>query len=239
MIALPFEILLPVGALAFYLYDCLLPLYGNELLLVAGVGGWRVRQAGHWVVGGRRLFLLDPLQPQAPTFRVALDAASLLAPRGAVQDPQPMIMALCVHRVLCLLLGTTILIALPLVSLALGAGLALLGVFALAYGITLVAGVLLVCWRARLGLSLRKALGFAFDGLLCPPFGVNLVRKLTLQASLGDAVQFMRQVPDIAVRNAFREGCRGILVADLPTDEPVPPDTAQALALLEDEESWR
>ena len=105
MIALPFEILLPVGALAFYLYDCLLPLYGNELLLVAGVGGWRVRQAGHWVVGGRRLFLLDPLQPQAPTFRVALDAASLLAPRGAVQDPQPMIMALCVHRVLCLLLG--------------------------------------------------------------------------------------------------------------------------------------
>lgn len=239
MIALPFEILLPVGALAFYLYDCLLPLYGNELLVVSDAGGWRVRHAGPWVVGGRRLLLLDPLQPQAPTFRIAFDSASLLAPRGAAWDPKPLIAALRVHRVLSLLLGATVVIALPGVSLALGAGFALLAVFALAYGFALVSGVLLVCWRARLGLSLRKALALAMDGLLCPPFGVNLVRKLTLQASLGDAIQFMRQVPDVAARHAFREGCRGILRAEWLVDEPVPPETARALALLEDEDSWR
>src|SRR5690348_786009 len=67
----PVELWLPVGAIGFYLYDSLQPLWQNELLYVRAGQHWRVIADSPVRRWGRRLVLPNPLLPQRPLFRVA------------------------------------------------------------------------------------------------------------------------------------------------------------------------
>lgn len=237
-----FEVLLPIGVLAFYLYDCLLPLYGNEVLFVKAGRAWRVVRASPLVIGGRRICALNPLLPHQPAFRVALGGEQLLAPRGPVRDPAPVLAALRAPGMLALLLLATLVVAVPVVSLGWGAGVALLVVFAVAYGLAIAAVIMLFARRTLLGLATRDATGIALDALLCPPFGVNLPRKVTLRWNLGDAVAFVRGSFDAPAREQFRVAFLDLVrseAAGATPEDPVSPERARCLSLLEDAAAWR
>lgn len=230
---------MPVGAIALYLYDCVLPLYGNELLIVKGVGRWHIEEPGPFVLGGRRLALLDPLQPYAPTFRMVIDAPSLLVATEVTGDIQPMIDALLLHRVLCGVLAVLVVLGLPIVSLLVGPGIEMLAVFGSAYVVALTSGIFLWTRRQRLGLTSRYSLRLAIDGLLCPPLGVNLVRKLTLQVDVGNAASLVRNGPCITARPAFRVAARRLLLSSVFLGDPVAVEVERAVRLLDDDEVWR
>jgi hypothetical protein len=197
----PVELWLPVGAIGFYLYDSLQPLWQNEVLYIRAGNRWRVVADSPVRRWGRRLVLPNPLLPHRPQFRVAW---SLADQRAAVStDPGSLFAALRPVGVICQLL-LWLLLCLPPVCWILGAGVTLLAQFALYYLLVIVALVVVFRRRDALGLRPRAFWSLAFDVLACAPFAVNMVRKLSLRRGLeGDPIAFAAHEFDPATREAL------------------------------------
>ena len=240
---LPFEVLLPLGAVGFYVYDSLLLLFGNEMLFVRTRQGWRVVEASRQRLLGRRLCLLNLVLPHWPVFRVAVSERQILAVRGTVPDQGPFLLALRGPGACAALLLVLIAVVLPFVSIGLGAGPVLLAVFAACYGVAAIAASIIFMRRDVLALSGRAFTGVALDALLCPPFGVNIVRKLSLRRELGcSPLDFARAHFDATTLSEFR-GILTRMLRDADADSILPVEAASSrsrcLAVLEDPSTWR
>jgi hypothetical protein len=219
-----YELQLMALAVLLYVYDCAVLLYANEGLLIGGPT-WPRRSpnaSAHWravcprglvQLGGRFLYLENPLMPQRPAFRLswsfAADAGpgdSIRAPDGATGFTPPAVIAttgpagpaglaesLTVLTPFVATAAVALYVLLPLGLFSpLGAG-ALVPALVLLYGsITAALGVVYLR-RAALALARGQCAVLAFECLACPPFGVNLVRRIALAKRC--AVPF----PDAAV----------------------------------------
>ena len=177
-----FEVLLPVGALALYLYDSVHGLYGDELLLQRVRLGWRTSAGSGLLFAGRRPCLPRPLAPDAPVFRVRWDRPQDGGTLGSAEI-QAMTVPLRLPGLLVRAQLVLLVLALPVVSIALGAGRVLLAVFALYYLLSFVVLLLLVRARAVLRLTGRQLGLLAFESIACAPFALNLLRKVGLLQS--------------------------------------------------------
>lgn len=197
----PVELWLPVGAIGFYLYDSLQPLWQNEVLYERAGTHWRIVADSPVRRWGRRLVLPNPLLPQRPQFRVAWS----LDDKRAASTPElsGFLSALRPLGLICQVLLGLLLLLLPVCWL-LGAGIVLLVQFALYY-LLIIAALVLVFWRREsLGLRTRAFWSLAFDVLACAPFAVNLVRKLSLRRGLeGDPLAFAAREFDAPARGAL------------------------------------
>lgn len=189
------EVWLVVVALGFYLWDGCLLLTADEGLLTPDGAGWRVI-LGHpdLRLGRRHLVILGPLSFLRPVYRLGWDLAGAGTKAGEEREcPPPPLPTMPVTAGLAL--------KLPLVMLALGLYLLLpLGLFTalgswglgLALGFIYVSLVALLVWlwrqRLALGLSPRTCLGWALEYLCCPPFALNLWRRLSLAQSVAQPV---------------------------------------------------
>lgn len=216
-----FELLLPLGALAFYLYDCAHLLYGNELLLAHRGGRWTVMRRTGLALFGRELVFGAPLAPQATLYRVRWSEHDA---RRQVEDPAALARfeaGLAPLRPLVTALLLILLLALPATSIGFGAGLALLGVFALYYSLVVVALLLLARRRDALGMARREYWAVAFDVLACAPFAVNLLHRLSLQHGLaGDPLAFARANFDRDSLAALRAALAGAIAPALAASTP-------------------
>ncbi len=179
-----FEVLMPLGAIAFYLYDSVLMLYGNDLVLLHGGATWRVSGGAEQLLFGRHPYLPNPLRPDLALFRVAWRPAD---PRAATENLAELARfehALRAVRALVWLLLAILLVILPGVALFAGAGVLLLAVFAAYYLLVVSALFVIHSQRSALGLSVKGFWMLAFDVLACAPFAVNLVRRLSLRRSI-------------------------------------------------------
>jgi hypothetical protein len=187
-----FELLLPLGALAFYVYDCGLLLYDNELLFQRSRRRWRVGAGSNQLLFGRRLCLPGLLQPWLALYRLQWNDAPepVTVPGAAVALPAAPgvetavavgLVGLLPLQCLCSLMLLLLLPVLPLVSLGYGAGWAMLGVFTLYYLLVIVALLLVWLRRRQWQLSGRAFASLALDALACAPFAANLLRRVTLQ----------------------------------------------------------
>lgn len=181
---LTFEVALPLGAIAFYLYDSAMLLYGNELVFVRQRGRWHATGGLEGYVGSRRLCLPALFRPSALVFRVLWKEADTREAAPAQWLADSFVAALTPLKWLSASLLLILLIPLPLISIFWGAGLPLLIVFALSYLLVLVAVALIYRRRAWLQLDTKEFRKLAFDCLACPPFAINMVRKLTLHHGL-------------------------------------------------------
>jgi len=176
----PIEVLLPLGAVAFYLFDSSLMLYGNELALEWRAPRWRVSGGMNALLRGKRLYLPNPLRPHALLFQVRWDPASA----GPEPDWYPQLeqldRTLAPLKIVVVALAFVLLAVLPPVSWFYGAGAMLLAVFIAAYLLIGAALVMVFRRRVALGLSPRRFTGLALEALACAPFAVNLVRKISL-----------------------------------------------------------
>lgn len=184
----PVEFWLPLGAIAFYLYDSAQLLWHNELVYLHGAGRWRAAGPSTVSWWGRRLYLPNPLLPQRPGFKVLW---SLSDTRPAAPPvPAEFLRALRpIGFIGVLLCG--LLVLLPLISWTLGTGLVMLLLFAAYYLLVLLALAFVLARRATLRLSGPACASLAFDALACAPFAINLVRRIALRRGLdGDPVAF-------------------------------------------------
>jgi hypothetical protein len=146
----PTELWLPLGAIAFQLYDATLALWQNEVLFERAGSRWRLRAESPVRRWGRRLVLPNPFMPHRPLFRMAwsLDDAR----PAAIVDLAPLLQALRPLGLICRILMLMLLALWPLCWI-LGAGVTVLALFAGYYLLVLVA--LAMIFRRRAVLALR------------------------------------------------------------------------------------
>ncbi len=224
------ELWLPIGAIAFYLYDSAQLLWHNELLYVRGAGHWRAEGPSAISWFGRRLYLPNPLLPQRPGFRIHWNLVDQRTTLVAL--PDDFLRALRPIGLISLLLGWLLLL-LPLISWTLGTGLALLLLFAAYYGLASLAVAFMLRHRAALRLSGSACASLAFDALACAPFAANLVRKIALRQGIdGDPLAFAREQFTPPARDALRTLLLRKLEEEQAGEEPAPERRAQIALLL-------
>ena len=187
------EILLVLGLVAFYVHDSALLLYFDEIVITGTGRGWRIPIGSGLEMGGRYLFIPNPLLPTHALFR----SNWLSADRTMVESPADMQMfvrRLVFLRVGCVVLWLLLLLALPVALLTYHDPVLLLAILCVAYATIALMIVRLACVRSALQLTGKDIASLGLEALLCPPHAINLVRKVCLKRGLrGDPLAFAAQ----------------------------------------------
>lgn len=198
--------LLP-GIVAFYVYDAALLLYADEVVFTKPARRWTAALGDGAILGGRYLAFPALLSPGSPVFRTTWN----VDPNAAARSPSDVVLG--VVRPLrwhawWLAFALFALVPLALTWHAQPAW--WLGLLALVYLPTVLATWYVARRRLRLGLSRREVAAIAFDVVACPPFALNLARRLTLRCGLAQAApEFADTVLDPASRMRL-EGSLGL-----------------------------
>ncbi|RYX92519.1 MAG: hypothetical protein EOO28_21740 [Comamonadaceae bacterium] len=209
------EVLLMALVAGLYLYDSAMLLYANEAVLIAR-GRRKTWLSAFGSTGttfrGKEFFLPNPLLPARPVFKLtwrqdepeaaAVNHTGSGRMRGKVAHAwNDRAAPLMRFRFPLWSLGLVMFGLLP-ASMAMGPSgdLLLLASFVLVY--LHVAVILLMLWFSRrdVGLTGRQAAAIILDLLLCPPFALNLVRRLSLKVEVNedfvDAARRLQSPPD-------------------------------------------
>ena len=187
-----YELELVALAVLLYLYDSTVLLSANEAVFICVVRGpdaWRVSTGSRgFLVGGRTVCLLNPLMPYAPCVRLRWDLCAAADPTQSNNTWSAELVKLRVAAPWVLLAAFALFILLPL-GLFTPLGLyATLAAVALLYGSILVALLLLRRTDPLRSMSTVKFIGLIFECLACPPFGVNLIRRVALMSKVNESV---------------------------------------------------
>lgn len=179
--SLPFEALLVLGIPAFYVFDSALLLCFNELVFQESFGKWAFSTSGaSWQMGGKSLYLPNPLTPYKTLFRVAWSPKD---PPLPAETDNRLLHLVKTTRPLTFLVSAMafeMLVLIPVVIFAFGTGPIFLSVLALTYLTIIFALRFVYVKRADLQLSRKELIGIFIDSLACPPFALNMLRKVTL-----------------------------------------------------------
>jgi hypothetical protein len=178
---LSYEVELLALAVIFYLYDSSALLYTNEAILTCdGARRWSATTGRKgFVFAGRSLCMLNPFTPHRPSFRLSWDFDGL---DRASNDSSWSARAQEFEKLapMTLTAGFALFVLLPLgMFTPLGAYAIIPAVFFL-YGSTLLALFRLRRGRTLFAIDGRRFCGLAFECLACPPFAVNMIRRVTL-----------------------------------------------------------
>lgn len=185
---LDFELLLVLGALAFYLQDSAALLYADELIVERVGRGWRMRPGAGMLICGRRPFVPNPLAPHRPLIRVTvdqvLDDVELgVDAKGVGIGRAPFYRALVPVQVCAAVLLLLFFPGLPWTLHTWGTGPGLLGWLALVYLVIALMGLNVFRQRRALGLTTHQCAGLMVQGVFCAPLAINIVRKVSQVAN--------------------------------------------------------
>lgn len=191
-VVLSFEILLIIGVIGFYLYDSIMLLNINELILTRSHKGWFYK----FPILDFQLLRKYPLLPNPLTPDVAIFRTSW--PREAQSVNEKELECFTQHlrpvQLIVDVLLLLLLIYLPVVSLIYGSGSKLLIIFAMIYLFIAVILKYIFDKKDELHLSKSNFASLAFESIACPPFALNMVRRISLNyPNLGDPVAFSKR----------------------------------------------
>lgn len=186
-----YELELLALAIGLYLYDSTVLLYANEAILSCDR-----RQVWHvstgWqglLVAGRRVCLLNPLTMYRPCARLRWNLHAL-DPPDADQAWSTKLSTLQAAGPWTGAAAFALFVLLPLGLFTRFGAHAVLAAVAVLYGSILVA--LLCVWRRGSfgALKGRRFAALIFECLACPPFGVNLIRRISLANPVRESLLF-------------------------------------------------
>jgi len=181
------EALVILVALVFYLYDSLMLLAVNEAVLELGLDGFWNPAFGsnRWKIGGKEPYVPNPFLPHLQTYRLkwrmSVSDGEQLTSEPLHPPPELVRLVPFVY-----LSGICMFMLVP-IGLFINVGAYFLpSAIALMYLNNLAA--LVVLWRIRTAVSLPSAefYSVAFECVACPPFAVNLIRKLSRRIVCGE-----------------------------------------------------
>lgn len=178
------ETLLIAGILCFYLFDSAILLYSNEIVITEHKGRFFASTGSNLQIRGRYFYMPGPHTPHHALFKGSWTWNDLGSGKEFVPHLLHFTEALAVSKKACLLLAFLLLVALPVLLLSSASPLLLLVLLGLVY--LSIAVAVYSCWTRRLDLELTKrdvAL-LAAEAFCCPPFAINLVRKLCQKRGL-------------------------------------------------------
>lgn len=187
-----------LAAAGLYLYDSALLLYRDEgVVSTVGRSGWAVRFGSGIQLRRKYLFIPSPLTPHRPIFRLVwkpetgVTADRRWTERRTLFEPlAPLVWGMLASIFVLLPLG---------LFFRLGDAM-LLGAVALLYLNILALLGWIALKRASFGLTRRRFAALAFEALICSPFALNLVRKISAEMpvdeNLVDAVRRLQKAED-------------------------------------------
>lgn len=173
------EVLLVLLAVGLYLHDSLLLLNVNEAMLIRGPRGPWMAAFGsrRWRLGGREPFLPNPFAPHRQTYRLMwrMDAEPDAAPAA------PTAFDASIARLAPFVWSswTALFVLLPLGLFTRAGPVASIAAAGILYVGNIAALVMVRRSRDALGLTGPQFRLLAFECLACPPYAVNLVRRLS------------------------------------------------------------
>lgn len=187
------ETWLAIGIVVLYLYDCAYILCFNEFLLEEYAGRWNyICPSDNLRVGRKFLVLGNPLTPDVATLRLIWPGPAM-GSSESIQAITDMLQSLWLLRHLVNSLFWFLVVGLPLVVLVQGTGLLFLIYVAIVYLVIIGITAELFRKRAALGMSWRTWSGLISQAFLCPPFAINIVRKITLSEHIcNDPLKFSK-----------------------------------------------
>lgn len=170
------------GVVLMYLYDAALLLYHEEVAFETRRRGTPVTGGLMLELGGRQLFLPNPFTPWRPLYRLdwAVQSDTKGRRKGAAA-PARLAVRLSVLVPWIGLLSALFALGLPACLWQGRGAAALLGWMVATYATILATLGVAYAHRRRLGLTGGQVRALARDVLLCPPFALNLLRKVSLE----------------------------------------------------------
>jgi len=191
-----FELQLIIGIAGFYLFDSAVLLYANELVFEKSSREWSYLHPESGVQILRKgLCIPNPLLPANPIFRVSWRASLTCNLEEDLKGLYDFMSALNPLRYMILILFIFMFVVLPFVAFYFGTGSILLAVFIAIYAAIMIMLLFAYAGLSKLNLTKKQFAKLAFDSLACPPFAINLVRKITLNRSVsGDPILFAKKI---------------------------------------------
>lgn len=175
-------------AVIFYLYDSSVLLYSNESVFTCdSTRRWSATFGlTGFVLAGRTLCALNPFTPHRPSFRLSWEFEAL--PESA--DPSWADRAQKYHRLTpwSLTGWAALFVLLPLGMFTPLGRYAVIPAIVCLYGSTFLALFELRRCESLVTLNRKRFWGFAFECIACPPFAVNMVRRITLAGRIAEPV---------------------------------------------------
>ena len=175
-----------VGVIGFYIADSFTLAFHNELLLAASSPKrWRyVPRTAE--LAGKYLYVPNLFKPYQLLLKLRwhTDIHAGQSRDELILPVQQLAGALLVLQILVICLALQILLLFPLTIYLYGLGVLSLLLMLLIYSTILSAVVVVFFKRQQFNLSLSAYAKLAFEVLACPPFAINLLRKLGLSQSV-------------------------------------------------------
>ena len=169
-----------------YLYDSTLLLYRNQgILELASREEWRVTfgSSGFQLLG-KEIYVPNPVMPHRPLFLLSWDFEGQMS--EAKEDFAGHAKAIEPLRPIVWCMAFALFVLLPMGFFTKLGEVALILAISLLYISIIVALTWLWFKRAKFRLSPRQFAALAFEFVVCSPFAVNLVRRLTLNVAAGE-----------------------------------------------------
>lgn len=186
LLNISFDIWLMVGVIGFYIADSLTLSFHNEFLLAASAS-----RRWHYVprtaeLAGKYLYVPHLFKPYQLLLKLKWHADMHGGQPGdeLILPVRQLAGSLLVLQMLVICLALQILLLFPLTIYLYGLGVLSLLLMALIYSTILFAIAVVFFKRQQFNLSLSACTKLAFEVLACPPFAVNLLRKLGLSQSV-------------------------------------------------------
>lgn len=193
-----FETWLVLGIIGFYLFDSAMLLFSNELIFIEKKGKWIFAcPESRWQLMRKIPYLPNPLTPGKALFRVSWLLSKTDEQQESREALKRFLNAFNPLRLMTSALFILLMIGIPIVLFIFGTGLGFLLLIGLIYLIIVIMLTLIYRQKETFGVSGNVIAKLAFDSLACPPFALNLIRKITLRyAFAGDPICFYREVSD-------------------------------------------
>lgn len=170
-------------ALGLYLYDALLLLEADEMVLVQRAGIWQpVFGANGWKLARREPLMPNPLSPWQPLARVRWSFEQGLADGSALAATPALPAVALAPRIGVALLWAIVFFALPLCLFVFRHTVGTLLVIASLYAAVVFVLLGLRREAVAFGLPSGRFRMMCIECIACPPFAINAVRRVTLAA---------------------------------------------------------
>jgi len=194
-----FEILLILGVFCFYVYDSILVLASNEFIIYKSESKWSYVYPGYnWRFLKKTLYVPNIFRPDLALFSAHWRFRTQHDNRTVSCNQ---LMEFISHfKYYLWFLYCLMFICLPAVIYLYGQGIMLLSLFFLVY--LNIIFILLIVWKNKKLLLLDNVnlAKICFESLACPPFALNIIRKITINIPVVcDPLIFAEQEFDIAL----------------------------------------